>query len=49
MAGVEIYVKGEMIKLQFVLKLNLKFREYRTRFDSKHLFFCIIVFEFTHI
>ena len=45
----EIYVKGEMIKLRFVLKLNLKFREYRTRFDSKHLFFCIIVFEVTHL
>ena len=39
-----------MIKSRFFLKLNLKFREYRTRFFSKHFFCCIIiVFEVTHI
>ena len=31
------------------LIIKLKFWEYRTRFDSKHLFFCIIVFEVTHL
>ena len=46
----DICVKGEIIKLRFVLQLNLTFWEYRTRFDSKHFFFfCIIVFEVTHI
>ena len=40
----DIYVKSEMIKLRFVLKLNLKFWEYRTRFDSKHLF-CLQLYE----
>ena len=28
-----------MIKLRYVLQLKLKLREYRTRFDSKHLHF----------